>query len=338
MLRVFGYAAVASQPVMKQDLITIVLPAHKEEANVRPLYAEIRRALDSSGHPSELIFVDDGSTDGTAQGVRDLASADSQVRLIRFSRNFGQQAALLAGLRAARGSAVITMDCDFQHPPELLPQMVEAWDDGAKIVQMVRRRTEDAGWFKQVSSRWFYRLIERFSDSPVVRHAADYQLLDRQIVNYLLEFGDRQPFLRGLVSWLGFSARQIEYTAPGRRAGRSSYSLRRMLNLSLDAITSLSSKPLRLAFYLGLSAAALGLIYVVFAVGAYLAGRSVQGWTSLVVAIVFLGGVQLVCIGIIGEYIARIYEHTRRMPPFIVAEDDQTATVKSRDASVQSMR
>lgn len=319
---------------MKAELITIVLPAHDEEANVRAIHAEIRRVFASTIHPVELIFVDDGSTDATAERVRELTSADPLVRLIRFSRNFGQQAALLAGLRAARGSAVITMDCDLQHPPEHLPEMVQAWEDGAKIVQMVRRHTEGASWFKRASSRWFYRFIETFSDSPVVQHAADYQLLDRQIVDYLLQFGDRQPFLRGLVSWLGFPARQIEYTAPGRRAGHSSYSLRRMLNLSLDAITSLSAKPLRLAFYLGLSAATLGLLYLVFAVIAYLAGRSVQGWTSLIVAIVFLGGVQLVCIGIIGEYIARIYEHTRRMPPFVIAEDDQAEPAKARDAGV----
>ncbi len=319
---------------MKSDLITIVLPAHNEEANVSAVYAEIRDVLANDGHTVELIFVDDGSSDATAERVRELASANKQVRLIRFSRNFGQQAALLAGLRAARGSAVITMDCDLQHPPEYLPQMIQAWEDGAKIVQMIRRHTEDAGWFKRASSRWFYRFIEIFSDSPVVQHAADYQMLDRQIVDYLLQFGDRQPFLRGLVSWLGFPAKQIEYTAPGRRAGHTSYSFRRMLNLSLDAITSLSSKPLRLAFYLGLSAASLGLVYMVFAVWAFLAGRSVQGWTSLIVAIMFLGGVQLVCIGIIGEYIARIYEHTRRMPPFVIAEDEEVPQAKARDAGV----
>jgi len=307
---------------MTAELVTVILPAHNEEANVPALYAEIRKVMAPSGRAAELIFVDDGSTDATAQNVRNLAKADPLVRLIRFSRNFGQQAALLAGLRAARGAAVITMDCDFQHPPELLPQMIEAWEKGSKIVQMVRRRTEDAGWFKSASSQFFYRFIEQFSDSPVVPHAADYQLLDRKVCRLLLQFGDRQPFLRGMVSWLGFSSCHIEYTAPVRRAGHSSYSLRRMLSLSLDAITSLSSKPLRLAFYLGLSAAALGLAYLVFAVIAFFAGRSVQGWTSIIVAVVFLGGVQLVCIGIIGEYIARIYEHTRRVPPFVIAEDD----------------
>jgi len=319
---------------MEPELITIVLPAHNEETNVAVMHSEIRKVLNPTPHPVELIFVDDGSTDATASRVRELEASDPLVRLIRFSRNFGQQAALLAGLRAARGAAVITMDCDLQHPPQYLADMVRAWEQGAKIVQMIRRQTEGTSWFKRATSRWFYRFIQVFSASPVVKHAADYQLLDRQIVGHLLQFGDRQPFLRGLVSWLGFPARYIEYTAAERRSGHSSYSLRRMLGLSLDAITSLSSKPLRLAFYLGFSAAVLGLLYMIFAVIAYFAGKSVQGWTSLVVAVVFLGGVQLVCIGIIGEYIARIYEHTRRVPPFIIAEEESTppSIGEARDA------
>ncbi len=316
-------------------LISIVLPAHNEEESIPRIYSEIRRALSSSPFLVELIFVDDGSKDSTPLRVRELSSTDPLVRLVRFSRNFGQQAALLAGLRAARGAAVITMDCDLQHPPQCLPPMVAAWEAGAQIVQMVRRHTEGTSWFKRTTSRWFYHLIGVLSDSPVVKHAADYQLLDRQVVDYLLQFGDRQPFLRGLVSWLGFPATQIEYSAPERRAGASSYSLRKMFNLSLDAITSLSSKPLRVAFYLGFSAATLGLIYTVFAVIAHVMGKSVQGWTSVIVSVVFLGGVQLICIGIIGEYVARIYEHIRRVPPFIIAEEDvpERPSLKARDAA-----
>ncbi len=323
---------------MNSALISIVLPAHNEENNVAAIYSEIRRAFSSWPNPVELVFVDDGSADGTALRVRELSSSDPLVRLIRFSRNFGQQAALLAGLRAARGTAVITMDCDLQHPPEYLPQMVEAWEQGAKIVQMVRQRSAGTGWFKRATSSWFYHVIRLLSDSPVVKHAADYQLLDRQIVDYLLQFGDRQPFFRGMVTWLGFPPVQIEYTAPKRYAGASSYNLRKMLNLSLDAITSLSSKPLRLAFYLGFSAATLCLLYTVFAVIAYLMGKSVAGWTSLIVTVVFLGGVQLICIGIIGEYIARIYEHTRRVPPFIIAEEDagDEPASRTRDAASRS--
>jgi len=320
----------------RSTLISLVLPAHNEEENVPAIHSEICRVLSGLPYQVELIFVDDGSSDSTAARVRELdSSSGTVIRLIRFSRNFGQQAALLAGLRAARGAAVITMDCDLQHPPRYLPQMITAWEQGAKIVQMVRRRTAGTSWFKRATSRWFYRLIRVLSDSPVAKQAADYQLMDRQIVDYLLQFGDRQPFFRGMVSWLGFPAKQIDYTAPERHGGQSSYDWRKMLNLALDAITSLSSKPLRLAFYLGLSAATLCLIYTVFAVIAFLMGKSVPGWTSLVVVVVFLGGVQLICVGIIGEYVARIYEHTRRLPPFIIAEEEKTEPpgAKARDAS-----
>lgn len=325
-----------SETARSAALISLVLPAHNEEENVPTVYSEICSVLSALPYQVELIFVDDGSSDSTAARVRELdSSSGAVVRLIRFSRNFGQQAALLAGLRASRGAAVITMDCDLQHPPQCLPQMIKAWEQGAKIVQMVRRHTAGSSWFKRTTSRGFYRLIRVLSDSPVAKQAADYQLMDRQIVDYLLQFGDRQPFFRGMVSWLGFPATQLEYTAPERYGGKSSYSWRKMLNLALDAITSLSSKPLRLAFYLGLSAASLCLIYTVFAVIAFLMGKSVQGWTSLIVTMVFLGGVQLICVGIIGEYVARIYEHTRRLPPFIIAEEEKSEPpgVKARDAS-----
>ncbi|HVP44983.1 MAG TPA: glycosyltransferase family 2 protein [Bryobacteraceae bacterium] len=320
---------------VRSALISLVLPAHNEEGNVPTIYSEICGILAAMPYQIELIFVDDGSSDATAVRVRELDSSPGVVvRLIRFSRNFGHQAALLAGLHAARGAAVITMDCDLQHPPQHLPQMITAWEQGAKIVQMVRRHNAGTNWFKRTTSRSFYRVMAILSDSPVAKRAADYQLMDRQIVDYLLQIGDRQPFFRGMVSWLGFPATQIEYTAPERHAGQSSYNWRKMFNLALDGITSLSSKPLRLAFYLGLSAAGFCLIYIVFAVIAFLMGKSVPGWTSLIVTVVFLGGVQLICVGIIGEYVARIYELTRRLPPFIIAEDEKTEppAAKARNA------
>ncbi len=301
-------------------MISIVLPAHNEQDNAAAIYAEIRKYLPDT--EVEIVFVDDGSTDATAARVRDLHARDPLVRLIRFSRNFGQQAALLAGLQAARGAAVITMDCDLQHPPEQLPRMVAEWKGGAKIVRMVRHDTTGASGFKKLTSRLFYRVLQKLSETPVAKDAADYALLDRQIVDQLLKFGDRRPFLRGMISWLGFPELRIEYVAAGRHAGKPAYSLRKMLRLSLDAVTSLSSKPLRMALYLGFSAAALAVAYLLFVLVAYQQGKVLPGWTSIIGATVFLGGAQLICIGIIGEYIARIYDHTRRVPPFVIAEDE----------------
>jgi glycosyltransferase involved in cell wall biosynthesis len=301
--------------------LSIVIPAHNEEKNIGPLHDAVRSAL-GAAEKLEIIFVDDGSTDRTPERIRELRAERAGVRLIRFGRNFGQQAALLAGLEAARGAAVITMDCDLQHPPELLPKMIEAWRAGAKVVQMVRRQTAGASVFKRATSRFFYGLINLLSETPVTSGAADYQLLDREVVNALLQFRDRNPFLRGLVAWLGFPAVSLEYAAHERHAGTSSYSTRRMLRLSMQAITGLSSKPLRFAFYLGLLTAVLCLAYAVFALVALAAGRTVQGWTSVVVIVSFLGSVQLVSIGIVGEYIARVYEQTRGVPRFVIVESD----------------
>jgi len=309
-------------------LLSVVVPAFNEEPNVPKIYQRIRAAL--AGERYELIFVDDGSADRTADRIRELRAADPSVRLIRFGRNFGHQAALSAGLEAARGAAVITLDCDLQHPPELLPRMLAAWRQGAKIVQMVRVGSEGAGWYKDLTAKLFYGLINLVSETPVVPGAADFQLLDREVIDALLLFRDRQPFLRGLVSWLGFDATQIEYTPHARVDGRSSYSQRRMLGLCVHALTGLSSKPLRASFYLGLSTAVFCLIYSVFALVALAEGKTLPGWTSVIVAVAFLGAVQLVSVGILGEYIGRIYEQTRGTPRYVVVERDKGEPESSR--------
>jgi dolichol-phosphate mannosyltransferase len=300
-------------------LVSVVIPAYNEEPNVPAVYGALKSALHGP-ESIEIVFVDDGSTDGTAQCVRSLRAQDPSVRLIRFGRNFGHQPALLAGLEAARGAAVITLDCDLQHPPELVPRMLEAWRAGAPVVQMVRMHTAGAGFLKQVTSSLFYRFLNLLSEAPVQSGAADYQLLDRAVVTAVLQFRDRNPFLRGLVAWLGFPIVRMEYDAPERAAGKSGYTVRKMLRLSVQAITGLSSKPLRFSFYVGLLTAAFCVIYAAFAVVAMAAGHNVQGWTSVIVMVTFIGAVQLVSIGIAGEYIARIYEQTRGVPRYVVVE------------------
>jgi glycosyltransferase involved in cell wall biosynthesis len=304
--------------------VSVVIPAYNEETNVPAVFAAVRSSLLESDI-CEIIFVDDGSSDATAERVRSLRARDSSVRLIRFGRNFGQQSALLAGLGTARGAAVITLDCDLQHPPELLPQMVQAWRNGAKVVQMVRTQTAGSGFFKMLTSRVFYWFVNMLSETPVVSGAADYQLLDRVVVDAILQFKDRYPFVRGLVAWLGFPAIKIEYTAPKRHAGTTGYTLRKMLRLSLQAVMGLSSKPLRFSFYFGLLTAAFCVLYATFAVVALVAGRTVQGWTSVIVMVTFLGAVQLVSIGIVGEYLARVYDQSRGIPRYVIVEGDEAA-------------
>jgi polyisoprenyl-phosphate glycosyltransferase len=305
-----------------RGMVSVVIPAYNEERNVPAVFEAVKSSLPES-QVCEIIFVDDGSSDATAEEVRRLSARDASVRLIRFGRNFGQQSALLAGMEAARGAAVITLDCDLQHPPDLLPLMVEAWCNGAKVVQMVRTQTAGVGFSKLLSSRAFYWFVNILSETPVVSGAADYQLPDRVVVDAVLQFKDRYPFVRGLVAWLGFPSLKIEYSAPERRTGATSYTLRKMLRLSLQAVIGLSSKPLRLSFYFGLLTAAFCVLYAAFAVAALVAGKTVQGWTSVIVMVTFLGAVQLVSIGIVGEYLARVYDQSRGIPRYVVVEADE---------------
>jgi polyisoprenyl-phosphate glycosyltransferase len=305
-------------------LISVVIPAYNEETSVPAVFRAIRKSMPGP-EVCEIIFVDDGSSDATAERVRNLCAEDSAVRLIRFGRNFGQQSALLAGLEAARGAAVITLDCDLQHPPELIPQMIQAWHDGAKVVQMVRTQTRGAGFFKTLSSRLFYRFANLLSETPLVNGAADYQLLDRAVVDAALQFKDRYPFVRGLVGWLGFPTTKIEFVAPQRQTGSTGYTLRKMLRLSLQGVMGLSSKPLRFSFYFGLLTAAFCVLYATFAVVSMAAGKVVPGWTSVIVMVTFLGAVQLVSIGIVGEYLARVYDQSRGVPRYVVVERNEAA-------------
>jgi dolichol-phosphate mannosyltransferase len=312
-------------------LISIVVPAFNEERNVPKIYESVRAAL--AGERFEMIFVDDVSSDGTAERIRELRAADPSVRLIRFRRNFGHRAALAAGLESARGAAAITLDCDLQHPPELLPRMLAAWRNGAKVVQMVRVKSESAGWFKDLTAMLFYRLVNLVSETPVVSGAVDYRLLDREAIQGVLQFRYRQPFLRGLVPWLGFTSTEIEYTPRARTEGQSGYSLRKMLRLSLGALTGLSSKPLRASFYLGLVTAVFCLIYSVHAIVAMAEHKTLPGWTSAIGAVTFLGAVQLVPVGILGEYIGRIYEQTRGTPRYVVVERDEPPAAEAPPAA-----
>jgi polyisoprenyl-phosphate glycosyltransferase len=302
--------------------VSVVIPAYNEEQNVLAVFERVRLSLPGP-EVCEIIFVDDGSSDATAELVRSLRARDSSVRLIRFGRNFGQQSALLAGLEAARGAAVITLDCDLQHPPELLPHMVQAWRNGAKVVQMVRTQTAGTGPFKRLTSHLFYRFVNMLSETPVISGAADYQLLDRVVVEAVLRFKDRYPFVRGLVGWLGFPATKIAYVAPERHGGKTGYTLRVMVRLALQAVMGLSSKPLRLSFYFGLLTAAFCVLYAAFAIAALAAGKTVQGWTSVIVMVTFLGAIQLVSIGIVGEYLARVYDQSRAIPRYVIVEADE---------------
>lgn len=304
--------------------ISIILPSHNEETNVSVILKSLQDTL--KGESFEVIFVDDGSSDKTAEVVSGLKKDNPKtVRLLRLSRNFGHQAALMAGISSARGKAIITMDCDMQHPPKLLPEMIATWRGGHKIVQMVRKETVKIGFFKKLLSASFYKVLNRVSEYPVVAGVADFQLLDRDVATYLTNMKGRNHFIRGLVSWLGFNPTTIEYIALERHSGEASYSVWKSLRLAKIALLSMSQIPLRLGIYIGLFVAVLCLAYIAYSISIWLGGETIPGWTSIMVMVLFLGSIQIIILGIIGEYIGQIYDLQRNLPPFVCySEEDET--------------
>jgi dolichol-phosphate mannosyltransferase len=289
---------------------------------LRQFYRELRAALAALPDcEPQIILVDDGSVDGTRDVLWQLAANDTNVRVLSLSRNFGHQIALTAGLDAADGDAVVMLDADLQHPPTLIPEMVARWLSGADIVSAVRQTTAGAPLFKRAASILFYRLINICSETYIVPGAADFCLLSKRAHLALGTVRERQRFLRGIVSWIGFNRTLIPFAAPPRFAGKSSYGLANMLRLATSAVISFSSLPLRMATRLGLVFSALGLAYLVYILGAWLFLEGVvSGWTSTISVVLILGGVQLVATGLLGEYLAVVYEETKGRPLYIVKE------------------
>jgi dolichol-phosphate mannosyltransferase len=304
--------------------ISIVLPAHNEAGNIAPIAAAIARAVALSGS-YEIVFVDDGSTDGTLAAIRG-AARDPAIRYLSFTRNFGHQAALRAGLRHARGRAVIVMDADFEHPPELIPKLIAASKEGAKIVA-TRRDDEGVAAAKRLSSTLYYKVLDAIGDVRIEPGSADYMLLDRAVVDVVNALEDQDIFLRGLVRWLGFPLVTIPYARGQRTQGESSFSLRRMVELALSGIAAHSVRPLQFAIWLALGFALLSLLFIVYAIVSFLfVQHTVAGWSSLVAVIAILGAAQLLVLGIIGDYVGRILRETRKRPSYIVAETEGERT------------
>lgn len=303
-------------------LVSIVVPVFNEAGNLRPLYTAVRGEMEPLGLPYEILFINDGSRDDSMLILRQLARDDDRVKVVSLSRNFGHQPALSAGLEFARGDAVIVMDADLQHPPDLIPQMIAAWRAGHQVVYTIREDEKGrTGWFKRWTSAVFYKLLNAVSDVPITPGAADFRLMDRTVVDCLVSMPERSRFLRGMVSWVGFRQQGIPYRPHPRHSGKSKYPLGKMFGLALQGLTSFSSMPLRVSAYLGLAAALAGLPYAIWAVYAKLfTDLVVPGWASLLVAVLFLGGVQLMSIGVIGEYVGRIYIEVKRRPLYLAEE------------------
>lgn len=301
--------------------ISFVVPVFNEEEIIHEFHRRLTQVMAPLPYDYEILFIDDGSKDRTSQLIRELAEKDPHVQGYVFARNFGHQLALTCGLDQSTGDAVISMDGDLQHPPEMVPELLKKWEEGYEIVQTVRKATEDATWFKNITSRLYYKLINSMSEVRVTPGGSDFRLMDRKAVDALNRFRERARFIRGMVNNLGFRYTTLEFVAPPRFAGHSKFSLRKMLRFALDGITAFSRVPLRLALYVG-CIAGLGSILLIGHViyVKYIIQDAVPGWTTLAAAEFFLGGVELIDIGIVGEYVGRIFDEVKQRPLYIIRE------------------
>jgi dolichol-phosphate mannosyltransferase len=297
------------------------VPSYFEEDNLDKLYQELKNILENVESRFEIILVDDGSTDGTWKKIQNLNEIDKRVKGLQFSKNFGHQYALLAGLNFAKGEAVITMDADLQHPPEYIKALIAEWENGAKIVNTKRIDNEKISWIKKITSKWFYRIFSFLSGVEMNPGMADFRLLDRQVVDEILNFGESGLFLRGLISWLGYPQSIVEYKAANRFAGQTKYTFKKMLKFGLDGISSFSIVPLRMGIILGVFTSIFAFIELVYVVSVRLfSDTAIPGWASGLGVVSFLFGVLFIIIGVLGEYIGYILIETKRRPRFIINE------------------
>jgi dolichol-phosphate mannosyltransferase len=299
--------------------ISIVVPAYNEEGNLPALYAHLAEVLQGLGMTWEIVFVDDGSTDRSWEAILALHQRDRRVKGLRLSRNFGHQYALFAGLTHATGDAVVSMDADLQHPPHVIPELVDEWRKGSKIVHTVRLDRDNTPWFKRVASRLFYKVYSFASGVDLETGMADFRLLDRQVIAGLVQLREEELFLRGLVQWIGFPSSKVAFRCQDRLSGRSKYTLRKMVKLAWSSITSFSIVPLRVGLLVGIITSLISFGGILYALGSDLIGFVVPGWTSIVSIVSFLFGVLFIMLGVIGEYIGRILMEVKGRPRFLVS-------------------
>ncbi len=304
----------------KDFLLSIIIPVYNEEGNIKALLDRLLPVLTPIQH--EIIFIDDGSKDKTVDDIRGHAQKNKNIKLLSFTRNFGHQMALMCGYRTAQGDCVISMDADLQDPPELIREMIEKWQGGAKVVYAKRNKREVDSLFKKQTASLFYTFVNFLSDTPIPQDVGDYRLLDKNVVRFLNNLPEQSRFLRGLVAWGGYPAEYVFFEREKRHAGETHYTFAKMLNFALDGITTFSTKPLRLASYLGFIAGSLGFLGIIYTIleKLFFPSHLVTGWSALFVGTMFLGGVQLLTIGIIGEYISKIYHEVQKRPQYLIKE------------------
>jgi len=302
-------------------MISLVIPCYNEEESILQTCTELMDVMSHQGEEFELIFVDDGSKDRTLQILSALQPQNPHIRILSFSRNFGHQLAVTAGIDHARGDAVVLIDADLQDPPELIPEMIKKWKEGYEVVYGQRILRKGESYFKRITARLFYRLLNKLSEVPIPLDTGDFRLMDRRVVDELIKMREHHRFIRGMVSWVGFKQTPVYYDRRPRFAGKSKYPLRKMLRFTMDGIVSFSATPLKVATYLGFLTAFLSLVGIVYVIFVRLRTNNwVPGWTTTIIAIMFFSGVQLITVGIIGEYVARIHRESKHRPLYILKE------------------
>jgi polyisoprenyl-phosphate glycosyltransferase len=301
--------------------ISIIAPIFNEIGNLPELYRRVKEVMDSTSEPWELILVDDGSSDGSREYIQEIAARDKRIRPVIFARNFGHQIAVTAGLDYSRGQAVVIIDADLQDPPEVIIELMKKWREGYEVVYAIRSERVGESWFKLMTASIFYRIIYRITDVDIPLDAGDFRLLDRQVVNVIKQMRERHRFLRGMSVWVGFRQTGVEYRRAPRFAGETKYPFKKMFKFASDAVTSFSYFPLQVATYMGFISAGLSILAIPIVVIMRMTGsQAFLGQATTLIAVLFLGGVQLISLGILGEYIGRLYDEAKGRPLYIVRE------------------
>lgn len=303
------------------QLISIVVPMYFEEEVAQECYNRLKSVMDKTGYDYEFVFVNDGSTDRTIDILTEIALKDKRAKVINFARNFGHQNAVTAGIDYAKGDAIVIIDADLQDPPEVIPLMIEKWKEGYEVVYGKRKTRKGETWFKLVTAKYFYKFLNYMSEIDIPKDTGDFRIIDRKVADVFRQMTERNRFIRGMISWVGFKQTYIEYERDERFAGETKYPLKKMLKFASDGIISFSTKPLKMVMILGFLSVFVSIAVLLYALIVKIIGINVEpGWTSIMVAITFFSGIQLLGLGIVGQYLARIYDESKNRPIYIVRD------------------
>ncbi|MDA2384300.1 glycosyltransferase family 2 protein [Bacillus cereus] len=304
-----------------EKLISIIVPMYFEEEVAQECYNCLKSVMLQNNINYEFIFVNDGSTDRTMEILKGISAEDSRAKIINFARNFGHQIAVTAGIDVAKGDAIVIIDADLQDPPEVIPELIAKWEEGYEVVYAKRKRRDGETWFKLVTAKYFYRFLNFMSDINIPKDTGDFRLIDCKVADVFKQMTERNRFVRGMMSWIGFRQTYIEYVRNERFAGETKYPLKKMMRFASDGIIAFSTKPLRMVMTLGLISVLISIAVLIYSVIVKFIGQDIQtGWASLMVAITFFSGVQLLGLGIVGQYIARIYDESKNRPIYVIKE------------------